>query len=137
MKKITIELNQFKKLGRMCDFGLANQERFQSGSPAAEALLLMTTTISSLKEHTASQASAENRMRELRNIKTSARSALQDAVGGLYRTARAIAAETLGFDEKFKMSVRGEAKLLTAARSALQDAAPVVSVFVSHALPSD
>ena len=136
-KKITIELGRFKRLDRMCDFGVANRHRFEAGAPAAEALPMMTSTITSLKERTASQASAENRLRELSRLKMAARSALSADVEFLYHTSRAIAAETLGFDEKFCMGLENEAKLLNAARSALQDAAPVADVFIRHAMPQD
>ena len=136
-RKITIELSQFKRLGRMCDFSVANRERFQLGAVAAEALPVMTTTVSNLKELTASQTSAENRLRELLRLKSDARAALSADVEFLYHTAAAIAAEKPGFDEKFQMNLSNEAKLLNAARSALHDAAPVAGIFVEHAMPSN
>ena len=136
-KKITIELFQFKRLGHMCDFGVANRERFKQGALAAEALPVMTSTISNLKELTASQTSAENRLRELWRLKAAARGALSEDVEFLYHTAGAIAAETPGFDDKFNMNVSNETKLLNAARSALHDAAPVADIFIEQAMPSD
>lgn len=137
MKKITIELNQFKKLGRMCDFSLANRDRFEAGTPAAEALPMMTSTIGNLKELTASQASSENRLRELSRLKAAARSTLNAVVESIYHTASGIAAETPGFDDKFQMSLKGDPKLLNAARSALRDAASSPGAFVNHAMPPD
>ena len=55
-RKITTELKQFKKLGQMCDFGTANRDRLAPGTPAAESLAALTTTVSDLKTATATQA---------------------------------------------------------------------------------
>jgi len=137
MKKITIELNQFKKLGRMRDFALANLDRFASGTPVAETLPTVISAVSQLSALSATQASAENRLRELSRTKATARSALAMDVEFLYHTARAIATESPGFDDKFCLSLRSEAKLLNAARSAVQDATPVADVFIKHAMPAD
>ena len=137
MKRITIELNQFKKLCRMCDFAIANRERFQAGAPAAEALPEMTATIGKLKELTASQSAAENHLRELSRVKGEARALLSADVAFLYHTARAIAVESPGFDAPFQLDFKTGARLLNAARTALQDAAPVADVFIRHAMPRD
>jgi hypothetical protein len=51
--------------------------------------------------------------------------------------ARSIASEIPGFDDKFRMQLRGDARLLNAARSAVQDAAPVAGTFIKHGMPAD
>jgi len=137
MKKITIELNQFKKLGRMCDFGLANRDRFVKGTPAARALTEMISTINNLNTLTASLASLENRLRELSRSKSEARATLSADVEFLYHTARAIASESPGFDDKFRLPLKSNAKLLNAARSAATDAALLSEIFIKHAMPHD
>ena len=73
MKKIVIEQNQFKKLGRMCDFGIANRDHFAPGTPAAKAVPVLISTVSNLNALTASQASLDNRLRELSRLKLEAR----------------------------------------------------------------
>ena len=136
-RKITTELKQFKKLGQMCDFGTANRDRLAPGTPAAESLAALTTTVSDLKTATATQASLKNRLRELLRAKIDASRALREDMESIYYTAQAIARQQPGFDDKFHMSFFGDTKMLTAGRSALKDAAPVADVFVKHALPPD
>ena len=136
-KKLTTELSQFRKIGRMCDFGAAHQHRFRPGTPAAETLTAMASTVTELKAATASQASLRNRLREMLRSKTDARAALRDDIESLYETARGIAAKQPGFDDKFQESFWGDPKLLSAASSALRDAAPMADAFVEHALPPD
>src|SRR5437016_1418592 len=58
-KKITTELLQFKKLDQICDFGVANAHRFAPGTPGAEVLAALRSTVSNLKVLTAAQASLE------------------------------------------------------------------------------
>ena len=136
-RKITTELQQFKKLGRMCDFGTATRDRLAPGTPAAESLAALTTTVSDLKAATASQASLKNRLRELRRARLAASAALRDDMESIYYTAQAIARQQPGFDDRFQISLFGDTRMLTAARSALKDAAPVADVFVKHAMAPD
>src|SRR6266850_5349303 len=137
MRKITIELNQFKKLNQMRDFGIAIRQRFATGTPAADGVAELISTVSNLNALTASQASLENRHRELLRAKLDARAVLREDVELLYHTAHAVAAEKPGFDDKFQMLLLGDPKLLNAARSAVHDAAPAAEVFVKHAMPAD
>jgi len=136
-KKLTTELSQFKKLGRMCDFGNAHRHRFGPGTPAAKTLAALSSKVTELKAATASQASLKNRLREVLRSKADARAALRSDMESLYRTASAVAAQRPGFDDKFQVSFWGDPKLLTAASSALRDAAPMADDFVQHALPPD
>ncbi|HYR85902.1 MAG TPA: hypothetical protein VE422_17560 [Terriglobia bacterium] len=135
MKKITTEKHQFKKLGQMCDFGILNGNRFEPGTAGADGLTSMISTVSDLRARTASQASLENRLRELLRAKLEARLALREDVELLYHTAHAVAAQVPGFDDKFQRSLWGDPKLLNAARSALQDTAAMAETFVKHATP--
>jgi len=51
-------------------------------------------------------------------------SGLREEVEFLYHTAAAIAAERPGFNDRFRMLLIGDSRLINAARSAVQDAAP-------------
>ena len=136
-KKITTELKQYQKLGRMADFTTANQHRFEAGTPVSETGPHVVSTVKKLNALTASQGSLENRLRELLRAKADARANLSTEMEFLYHTARSIAAETTGFDDKFQMPLKSDPKLLNAARSAVEDAAPLTDVFIKHAMPSD
>ena len=69
-------------------------------------------------------------------MKADARADLAEEIEFLYHTARSIAAETPGFNDKFRLPLKGDAKLLNAARSAVEDAAPLSEIFIKHAMPS-
>ncbi len=136
-KKITTELKQYQKLGRMADFTTANQHRFEAGTPVSETGPHVVSTVKKLNALTASQGSLENRLREVLRAKADARANLSTEMEFLYHTARSIAAETTGFDDKFQMPLKSDPKLLNAARSAVEDAAALTDFFLKHAIPSD
>jgi len=79
----------------------------------------------------------ENRLLELGRVRQEARLALRKDVELLYHTAHAAAAEKPGFDDRFQLPLHGDAKLLNAARSAIQDAPPMAETFINHAMPRD
>ena len=68
--------------------------------------------------------------------KSEARTGLQEEVEFLYHTAEAIAAERPGFNDRFQMLLKGDPKLINAARSAVQDAAPLAATFIENAMPA-
>src|SRR5712692_10194902 len=107
MKKITIQLNGYKKLDQMCDFAVANRQRFVPDLPAATALPELISAVTNLNVLTSAQTSLENRLRELLRAKLDARAALREEMEFLYHTAHAIAAESPGFDDKFQLSSWG------------------------------
>ena len=55
-KKITTELNAFRKLVRMRDFIVANRERFGAETPAAKAVSGVISTVTNLRKLTTEQA---------------------------------------------------------------------------------
>jgi hypothetical protein len=116
---------------------VANRGRFAPGTPAANEAPAVISTVTNLNALTASQASLENRYRELSRLKLEARADLREEVEFLYHTAHAAAAEIPGFDEKFQAPLLGDPKLLNASRAAVKDAAPLSAVFIQHAMPSD
>ena len=136
MKRIITERRDFKKLRQMMDFVTANTDRFAPKSPAAAAVPAVTAAVQMLKTRTASQGSLENQLRELSRAKSEARTGLQEEVEFLYHTAEAIAAEKPGFNDRFQMLLKGDSKLINAARSAVQDAAPLAATFIENAMPA-
>ena len=110
---------------------VANRDRFAPTSPASKAVPAVIAAVKNLKTLTASQGSLENRLWELARAKSEARTGLREEVEFLYHTASAIAAETPGFDDRFQMWLLGDSKLLNAARSAVQDAAPLAEFLES------
>ncbi len=137
MKKIVTERRDFKKLRQMADFVRANTDRFAPASPAAKAVPVVVAAVKNLKTLTASQGSLENQLRELSRAKSQARTGLREEVEFLYHTAGAIAAERPGFDDRFRMLLKGDSKLINAARSAVQDAAPLAATFIKNAMPAE
>ena len=136
-RKIMTERMDFKKLRQMCDFVVAHRDRIAKDSPAAEGVQALISTVTDLKALTAAQGSLGNKLRALSRATQEARAALREEVEFLYHTAASIAAKTPGFDDRFQMVLAGDSKLLNAARSAVEDAAPVAAAFIKHAMAPD
>jgi hypothetical protein len=137
-RKITIEGRVFQKLRQIKNFILNYAWYFKPETPAGDAAAAVVAAVAKVSEQTASQGSLENRLRELMRAAATARMILRAQMERLYRTAAAIAvAGDPGFDDKFKMPLTGDAKLMNAARSALQDAAPHAEIFIRHLVPAD
>ena len=60
---------------------------------------------------------------------------LRSSLDAIKRTARAIAVHTPALDPGKFRNPRADQTLLTAARSAAQDAAPLAEAFIAHAIP--
>ena len=61
---------------------------------------------------------------------------MREEVEFLYHTAAASAAERPGFNDRFRMLLIGDSKLINAARSAVQDADPLAKTFIETAMPA-
>ncbi|MBI3399836.1 MAG: sigma 54-interacting transcriptional regulator [Acidobacteria bacterium] len=84
----------------------------------------------------ATQVSGRSAAREASSSKAAARAALRGALRAISRTARALALDTPGLDNKFRLPFTyGSQALLNAGRAFAQDARPLAAEFVAHSLP--
>ncbi len=120
---------------RVRDFGTGHAGDFAATSLANQIFNQFATALTKLDELAASQASGAPR--EGTSTRDDAREELRRRMEAISRTARAIAIDTPGLGEKFRVP-RGEndQTLLAAARAFAADAVPFAAQFVAHELPA-
>jgi hypothetical protein len=102
---------------------------------AAGFVLALATALDEVAKLAGTQKAVAGRLRDLARAKQQARETLRTDMLAIHRIATALAIETPGFDVKFQMPLKGDARLLAAARSFAELAAPLSEVFTKLALP--
>ena len=125
----------YKRLVRMAQVTTEIRDRLPE--PANPLLTRLEEAVASLAALVTSHASAAGRVRELTRIKKAARTVLRSSLDAIQRTAQAIAVHTPELDPGKFRNPRADQALLTAARSAAPDAAPLAEAFIAHAIPPD
>ena len=122
---------------RVRDFGAGRASDFAATSLANQIFTQFATALTKLDELAASQASGMGASREGTSTRDDAREELRRRMEAISRTARAIAIDSPGLEEKFRVP-RGENDqiLLAAARAFAVDAVPFAAQFVAHELPA-
>jgi RecA/RadA recombinase len=129
----TRETRRYEMLVRVSDFGKAHGDLFGESSPAAKHFATVAAAVKELSGHAAVKMSAA---REGRSNKATAREALLESLVTIGRTARAIADETPGLEDKFYLpDPQTDQALITAGHVFANDAEQYRSTFVAHALP--
>jgi hypothetical protein len=130
----TTERRQYEMLVRMRDFGEAHQDLFPESSVTKNLLAAIDAAVTALSQHAAAKMSTA---RVGRSNKTMARTALRDRLEAIGLTARAIAQDTPGLEDKFHMpDDHSDLALITAGRVFAQDANGFASQFIGHAMPA-
>lgn len=130
----TDELRRYEMLQRVRAFGAAHSHLFPAGSGGAEALTIVSETVTRLSDHAAAKLMAATQGRPR---KTLAREALETQVRTIARTARVLAEETPGFDSPFTIpQTLNDQRLVTLAGVFRTQAEPVRDRFVSLGLPA-
>lgn len=132
----TFDAHRYDTLVRIRDFGAAHTDLFPAGTIAGKAFAAITTAVDQLSAYAATQASRRGTAMEGTTAKGAARDGLREALQTISRTARILALDAPGLDDRFQLP-RGsnDHHLLTAARAFVQDAAPLAAGFVAHGLP--
>ncbi|MBI3401478.1 MAG: hypothetical protein HY048_08665 [Acidobacteria bacterium] len=127
---------RYEMLVRVRDFGAEHADLFPAGSLGRKMFAATATAVAALGQHAATQVSGRGAAREASRSKAAARAALREALGAISRTARALALDTPGLDNKFRLPFTyGGQALLNASRAFVQDARPLSAEFVAHGLP--
>lgn len=130
------ETRRFEMLQRVRDFGAANAMTFPAATFGGQLFASVNAAITELQGHAARQVSGTPR--ETTTTKAVARLNLEEDLAVISRTARAIALDTPGLEDKFRLPFRiGDLALVSAARAFLADAVPLKQEFVKYALPED
>lgn len=132
------EIRRRQTFVRVRDFGQAHADDFTTGSLGQQQFSALVTVITELDGHAASEASAFGDERRGTQTRSQAREALRDDLDAINRTARAMADDVPGIDNKFRLP-RGnnDSQLINAARAFLADATPLKTQFIAHEMPAD
>jgi hypothetical protein len=132
-----LDIRRFEMLVRVRDFGDAHKDVFPAPSLAGPMFAAVGAAIAELNQQAASEVSGRGAAREGTAAKSSARADLRKILEAISQTARAMALDTHGIDDKFRMPRGGgDQRLLNAARAFAQDAQPFADAFVAHAMPA-
>lgn len=132
------DTRRYEMLVRVREFGAANADHFPPSTLGGQAFAAMASAVDDLGAHAASQFSGRNSSREGTTARAVARDALIDDLEAITRTARALAIDTPGVDDKFRARRNGgDQALITTARAFIGDAEPLAKEFVRHGLPKD
>ena len=117
-------------------FGTSRSADFPDSSLGGQLFINLGEIIAELNAHAATQVSGA--AQEATSHRAVTRQALRDDLRAIARTAEAIAQDTPGFDDKFRMPpVGNDSALLHAARSFAANAEPFSTRFINHAMPAD
>src|ERR1700752_2376329 len=103
---------------RVKDFGATHAADFSPTGLARELFTDLSGVLTELSDHAANEASGRGSAREGTTTRAAAREALRDDLEAINRTARALAEDTPGINDKFRLP-RGnnDQNLLSAARA--------------------
>ena len=123
---------------RVRDFGIEHAADFEPNSPGTQLFATMSSIVDALELHNAVRLAREGDIRQQSTRRKEGRVKLRNAVLAIGRTSQPIAREIPGLDDKFRMPVsRADQELLSAARVALEAAAPLAAEFISRKRPAD
>jgi len=123
---------------RVRDFGQAHASDFAPTSLGRQHFTALGAVIGQLDAHAAAEASGRGEARQATETRAQARAALREDLEAINRTARAMAADVPGINDKFRIPrAENDQLLLNAARAFLTDAQPLEAQFIAHEMPSD
>lgn len=123
---------------RVRGFGEAHADDFAANSLGKQFFTSFAAMITELEGHAASEASGFGSEREGTSTRREAREALRADLEAINRTARAMALDVPGLDDKFRIPYNNnDHHLLSAARAFASDALPLKAQFIAHEMPAD
>jgi hypothetical protein len=125
-------------LGRIVGFGKLHPEDFPAGSKAGTFLEQITAAETAAKNGGTGQSLHGGHRQAGTATKAEFFEEILDDMREISRTARALAMDMTGLDEKFRIP-RGTSHetVLAAARAFLEDATPLSEIFIEYQLPAD
>ena len=128
------ETRRYEMLVRIRGFGEAHTDLFPKSSLAREQFAAVAAVVKELSAHAVAKMSAA---REGRGPKTAARAVLLERLEAVALTGRAMAQNTPGFGDKFRLpDPQSDQALITAGRLFAREADAFKRAFVAHAMPS-
>lgn len=129
-------IRRFEMLTRVRDFVAARAETFPQTSLGGQQLTALNRVVEDLSREAATQASGVSSVQQATVSRAGAREALRDSMQAISRTARAMALDNPGLENKFRMPRSGSDRaLLSTARAFAADALLLKDEFIRHELP--
>jgi hypothetical protein len=123
---------------RVEDFIAARTANFSAGSRGQELFALVSAAITDFDKHSAAQSSGASDARRGTSNKDTARTALREDLDQISQTARAMAFEVDGLDQKFRLPrYLNDQKLRETARAFAADALAFKAAFLRYEMPAD
>jgi hypothetical protein len=131
-----LETRRYNMLLRVRDFGAAQATAFPAATFGGQLFASVNSAIAGLATHAAAQTSGA--ARQSTTSKAVARANLLDDIEAISRTAKAMALDTPGLEDKFRLPrSTSDTALLNLARAYTTDAQPLKTEFLKYALPDD
>lgn len=126
----------YEMLLRVQNFAAGHAASFPAGTLGGETIAELKGVIETLTQATTSQTSGLSSVQRATAERTAAREALRESMQAIARTARVMALDTPGLENKFRLPRSGsDPALLNTARAFAADAAPLKDAFVRHEMP--
>lgn len=132
-----LDTNQLAALTRVRDFGAENPTLFPPAKLAGQLLTTITTTVADLNTHATRHVTGSSQARQGTATKASARADLREDLEAINRTARVMALDIPGLDDKFRMPRNSDQNLLTGARAIREEATAIKDDFLRFGMPED
>lgn len=132
------EIRRHQMFERVKNFGADHANDFAPNGLGGQLFTDLGGIVSQLENYAAAEVSGVGTTREGPVTRAAAREALRDDLEAISRTARAMAEDTPGIDDQFRLpGANDDQALLKAARAFAVDASPLSAQFISHEVPAD
>lgn len=134
----SLTFRRYEMLLRVKQFCLAQTSHFPENSLGKELFAALSNLVSELEDLGVEQVSGLSAARSSTATKAETRKNLTEMMLAINRTARALAVENPGLENKFPAPrALSDQALLTAARAFAQDAEPLKSQFLRHEMTAN
>lgn len=134
----SLTIRRYETLKRVRDFGVSKSSDFPAKSFGRELFNKVTQCVTDLENHGANQATGRGAAQSTTTSKASVRKNLRDMLMAMNRTARVMAYEMPGVDNKFRFPHQAsDQALLNTARAFTAAALSLKANFIKHEHPAD
>ncbi|HEV2880659.1 MAG TPA: hypothetical protein VGX24_05070 [Pyrinomonadaceae bacterium] len=132
------DTRRYEAFLRVRDFGATHAAQFPPDSFGAEQLDALDAVIAGLDKHASTQVSGLSTAQQGVTSKAAARDELRRDMEAISRTARSMAFDTPGLEDRFRLPrMPKDQELLNAARAFAAAAQPLAAEFARRGLPAD
>jgi hypothetical protein len=132
------DTRRYEAFLRVREFGTSHAAQFPANSFGAEKFTALGEVINGLDEHATTQVSGLNTAQQGTSGKAAARDELRRDLEAINRTARIMAFDTPGLEDKFRLPPKlKDQELLNTARAFAVAAQPLAAEFTRRGLPAN